>query len=107
VRLYGRILEWVDRQWRAPGLQFKILELPSVLPFLFIIMVDGGPGPWAIGWAWFASWNAFVFWRGWQYLTTLSEDEHQQFDRVGKFRPASECHETESATVAAKRERGG
>jgi len=34
MKLYSVTQGWVDRQWRAQGMQFKVLLLPALFPFL-------------------------------------------------------------------------
>jgi len=107
VNLYCIIRDWVDRQWCAPGLQFKVLLLPAMLPLLVILMIGKTPVlDWA-GWAWFGAWTIFVFWRWWIYIKMESRKSDLQYDRKGKFRLSREYHDTESATAAKERKRRG
>ena len=105
MKAYHAVRDWVDRQWRAAGLQFKILLLPAIIPLLAILMIGSGAVSYTIGWAWFGLWNSFVAWRYWMYLKELSREGDEKYDREGKFHLANEYHETESATAVADRKR--
>jgi len=103
--LYYAIRHWVDRQWRAPGQQSKVLLLPIAIPFLAIAMIGWSPGFGAIALGWCALWTGFVFWRGWLYFKEACREGDRRFDRQGKFRLGREYHDTESATAAAEKKR--
>ncbi len=105
MKLYDAIQGWVDRQWRAQGLQFKMLLLPALIPCLAILMIGRTPVLTAIGWGWFGLWNSFVVWRYWVYVREVSREADKQYDRAGKFRLAEEYHDTESATASSERKR--
>jgi len=62
MRLYHATREWVDGRWKAPGLAFKILLLPAIVPAL-IIGLGGFSDLEILMWAWFVLWNCFVTWR--------------------------------------------
>jgi len=103
LKVYLAIRDWVDRQWRAAGLQFKVLLLPAIIPFLAILMIGRWAILYAIGWGWFGLWNIFVAWRYWIYLKELSRKSDETYDSEGKFHLAQEYHKTESATATADR----
>jgi hypothetical protein len=105
LQLYGRIEGWVDRQWRAEGLRFKVLLFPAILPLLLAGLMGAERTHLPYGFGWFGLWNIFVFWRYWRYLKLISEEGDRSYDDEGKFRLAKEYHDTESATAAAKRRR--
>lgn len=106
MKAFQAIRDWVDRQWRAPGLQFKVLLLPSVIPLLAMVLIGPAPVTSAIAWVWFGLWNGFVFWRCCIYLKEALRQADAKYDRIGKFDLAPEYHDTESATAAAERKHG-
>ncbi|MBB4631908.1 hypothetical protein [Sphingosinicella soli] len=107
MKVYIAIRDWVDRQWRAPGLRFKILLLPAMLPLLLIPVTGNTPTLTMTVCVWFIGWNLFVFWRYWIFLKVVSRKADEQYDKVGKFNLANEYHDTESATAAGERKRRG
>ncbi|WP_324750233.1 hypothetical protein SH591_01595 [Sphingomonas sp. LY54] len=105
MKAYYTVRDWVDRQWRASGSQFRILFLPAIVPLIAVSTIGNGLISNAVGWAWFGAWNVFVALRYWVYIREASRKADEEFDRVGKFQLASEYHDTESGTSAAKRKR--
>ena len=105
MSFYRSIRDWVDRQWRAPGVQWKVLSLPAILPLLVILIIGKTRDLAIVGWAWFIAWNVFVLWRMWLYLKEESASADAHYDDAGKFRLSKEYHDTESATAARKRRR--
>lgn len=105
MKAYHTVRDWVDRLWRAPGLQVKILLLPAILPVLVVWMIAKGPILHAGGWAWFGLWTTFIIWRYVMYMNEVSRETDKKYDNKDKFRLAQESHDTESATAAAERKR--
>ncbi len=102
--IYSRIRDWVDRGWRGggwrafvlpPGLLFFAGEIcfgRNILVVVPTILLS-------------LAWTVFVFWRWWVYAKELSIDGDRRYDRVGKFKLASEYHRTESVTAARARKK--
>jgi len=74
---------------------------------MFIAWVlGGGRISFAIASGMAIGWITFVAWRGIRMLKASAIQGDRNYDRAGKFKLASEYHETMSATAAARKTNG-
>ena len=103
MSIFTAVTRWVDRTLRGPGVQARVVVLPAILPALAGLPFGNGTIVVTIVATWFVLWCLFVGWRYWLYMREVSVEADRNYDRIGKYRLASEYHSTESATAARAR----
>lgn len=103
---YLVVRRYVDAQFAARSLQYKVLLLPAGLPFAILAPLMRGEDwlLWScVGWA--VLWIGFVGWRGMRMLRANAKKSDRVYDRRTKFELAREYWTTESATQTRRGKR--